>query len=197
MRGRGGPCGEHRGGFPAPPTLSLLDRYEARGRYTISRSVTRCSLVYFSCGIRITLDELSRVFDMRIDQDYLKTLLQACLDSKGPTFDIEDLRSAGIDYSDSKFEFHMMILYDQSFIAQDNGDPGIGLMKAGDGSPSWSVLPLRLTAAGHQFAEALSNQEVWATIKQSFKDVSIKTLTTVALRLLDGYVQKKVNQLLC
>jgi hypothetical protein len=55
---------------------------------------------------------------------------------------------------------------------------------------------LRLTASGHQFVEALSNKEVWATIKHGFKDASITTLKTVSLKLLEGYAQKKIGQLL-
>jgi hypothetical protein len=91
-----------------------------------------------------------------------KKLLGACQASEKPTFDIEDLKAVGFDYYDKQFEFHMMILTDQGFIEQDDGDPGFGLTKSMDGHLSWSVLPLRLTASGHQFIEALSNKEVWA-----------------------------------
>lgn len=133
---------------------------------------------------------------MKIDQDYLKKLLETCQASEKPTFDIMDLKAAGFDYEDAKFEFHMMILYDQGFIEQDGGDPGIGLIKSADGRASWSVLPLRLTASGHEFIEALSNKEVWATIKRSFTDASISTLKNVSLKLLEGYAQKKIDQIL-
>jgi uncharacterized protein DUF2513 len=133
---------------------------------------------------------------VRIDQDYLKGLLQACQASEKPTFDIEDLKAAGFDYNDPQFEFHMMILTDQRLIEQDDGTPGIGLTKSLDGFLSWGVMPLRLTASGHQFIEALSNKEVWAAIKHGFKDASITTLKAVALKLLDSYAQKKIEQLL-
>ncbi|MFI4941363.1 MAG: DUF2513 domain-containing protein [Burkholderiales bacterium] len=133
---------------------------------------------------------------MKIDQDYLKSLLEACQASEKPTFDIEDLKAAGFDYSDQQFEFHMRILTDQDFVEQDDGDRGFGLSKSLDGHASWSVLPLRLTASGHQFIEALENQEVWATIKREFKDASIVTLKSVSLKLLEGYVKKKIDTLL-
>lgn len=133
---------------------------------------------------------------MKIDEEYLKELLEVCQASEKPTFDIEDLKAAGFDYGDKQFEFHMKILNDEHFIEQDDGEPGFGLTKGIDGFVSWSVLPLRLTASGHQFIEALANEEVWAVIKRSFKSASIDTLKTVALKLLDGYLKKKVDALL-
>ena len=133
---------------------------------------------------------------MKIDQDYLKGLLEACQKSEKPTFDIEDLEKAGLDYSEPSFEFHMRILTDQGFIEQDDGDSGFGLTKSLDGFQSWSVLPLRLTASGHQFIEALENKEVWETIKTGFKDASITTLKTVSMKLLEAYTTKKIQQLL-
>ena len=77
---------------------------------------------------------------MKIDQDYLKRLLEACQASEKPTFDIEDLKAAGFDYNDKQFEFHMKILNDQHFVEQDDGDPGFGLTKSIDSFLSWSVL---------------------------------------------------------
>ena len=61
---------------------------------------------------------------MKIDQDYLKKLLLACQASDDPTFDIEDLKRAGLDYGDPQFEFHMKILADQGFVERDDGDSG-------------------------------------------------------------------------
>jgi hypothetical protein len=55
------------------------------------------------------------------------------------------------------------------------------------------VLPLQLTASGHQFVEALSNKEVWAAIKHGFKDASIETLKSVSVKLLEGYAQKRYS----
>ena len=133
---------------------------------------------------------------MKIDQDYLKKLLEACQASEKPTFDIEDLRARGLDYNDQKFEFHMKILDDQRLIEKDDGDSGFGLSKSIDGFASWSVLPLRLTASGHQFIEALSNEEVWLAIKDGFKDASITTLKSVAFKLLEGFAKKKIDELL-
>jgi predicted nucleotide-binding protein len=130
---------------------------------------------------------------VKMELDYLKKLLEAGQASDKPTFDIEDLKTAGFDYGDAKFEFHMMILTDRGFIEQDDGSPGFGLAKSLDGSfCQWSVLPLRLTSSGHQFSEALSTEEVWTTIKHGYPNASIATLEVVALKLLEDYAQKKI-----
>jgi hypothetical protein len=133
---------------------------------------------------------------MKIDHDYLKKLLQACQASDNPTFDIADLQRAGFDYNDRQFEFHMGILADQGFVERDDGDLGFGISKSADGHASWSILSLRLTASGHQFAEALCDNRVWSAIKHGFKDASIATLRTVALKLLEGYTQDHISHLL-
>jgi hypothetical protein len=108
---------------------------------------------------------------MKIDHDYLKKLLEACQASVTPTFDIKDLDAAGFDHNDAKFEFHMAILDDQGFIQQDNGDPGFGLTKSMDGFSSWSILPLRLTASGHDFLDTVQNPEVWSKTKAAAKKI--------------------------
>ncbi len=108
---------------------------------------------------------------MKIDHDYLKKLLEACQASDKPTFDIVDLKAAGFDYNEPKFEFHMAIADDHGFIRQDDGDPGFGLTKSLDGFLSWSVLPLRLTASGHDFLDSVQNPEVWSKTKAAAKKV--------------------------
>jgi hypothetical protein len=65
----------------------------------------------------------------------------------------------------------MAILDDQGFIQQDDGDPGFGLTKGIDGFLSWSVLPLRLTASGHDFLDTVQNPEVWSKTKAAAKKV--------------------------
>ena len=131
---------------------------------------------------------------MKIELNYLKKLLEASQASEKPTFDIEDLKTSGLDYNDPKFEFHMKSLDDRGLIEQDDGSPGFGLTKSLDGYCMWSVLPLRLTSSGHQLIEALSNEEVWATIKHSYPNACIATLQIVALNLLEAYTQKKIIQ---
>ena len=108
---------------------------------------------------------------MKIDHDYLKKLLEAGQASDKPTFDIEGLKVLGFDYNNPQFEFHMALLNDRGFIEQDDGDLGFGLTKSIDGFLSWSVLPLRLTASGHDFLDSVQNLEVWTRTKAAAKKV--------------------------
>ena len=63
-----------------------------------------------------------------------------------------------------------------------------------DGFCQWSVLRLRLTSSGHQFIEALSNEEVWARIRHDYPNASITTLEVVALKLLQDYALNKAGR---
>jgi hypothetical protein len=101
-----------------------------------------------------------------------------------------------VDFDTDQFVFHMNILNDLGVVERDDGEPGFGLVRGVDGHMAWAVLPLRLTARGHQFIEALRNKEVWATLKRDFKDASVNTLLDVSKRLLEGYIRKKIETLL-
>jgi hypothetical protein len=133
---------------------------------------------------------------MKIDHDYLKKLLEAFEAAPAPIVNILELQAAGLDYDNDQFVFHMDILDDLGFVERDDREPGFGLTRGLDGHMSWSVLPLRLTAQGHQFIEALRNKEVWATLKRDFRDASVNTLWDVSTKLLEGYTRKKIEGLL-
>ena len=133
---------------------------------------------------------------MKIDPDYLKGLLEAFEASPEPTTDIEQLKDAGFDYNNKLFIFHMRILADRNLVEQPDGELGFGAISGADGHISWSVLPLRLTSAGHELVSALRNKEVWETIKTNFKDGSINTLLDISKKLLEAYTTKKLEQIL-
>jgi hypothetical protein len=113
-----------------------------------------------------------------------------------PIFDIKVLETAGLDFHTDEFVFHMSILTDLGVVERADREPGFGFVRGVDGYVLWAVLPLRLTAQGHRFIEALRNKEVWATIKRSFKDASASILMDVSKKLFEGYVRKKVEGLL-
>ncbi len=113
---------------------------------------------------------------MRTNPDYTRKLLKAFLDASGPTTDIEELQAAGVDWDDPLFEFHMRLLYDDGDL-ESTIDSGIGL-SAG----MWSVIPLRLTANGQRFAEALQNGKVLDFVKKNFAEASMAALKHLALK---------------
>lgn len=131
---------------------------------------------------------------MKIDHDYLKGLLEAFEASNKPQTDIKDLEGHGFDYHKDIFVFHMRLLEDRGLIARSDGEPGFGTVGTLDGQCHWVVIPLRLTASGHDFIEALRNKEVWSALKSGFKDVSIGTLVTVSKELLNRALKKKLDK---
>ena len=91
---------------------------------------------------------------MRTDHEYLKRLLTAFQDAPSPTTDIDELERAGFPRDDPRFEFHMTYLDREGLVESDLG--GIGYAKSADGLVVWSVIPLRLTARGHQLGNSMT-----------------------------------------
>lgn len=130
---------------------------------------------------------------MRINHDYIKQLIDIALDHPAPTFTIRDFEAAGVPYETPEFEFHMKLLDDQRLIEQDDGDSGFGLEKGVDGFSSWAVLPLRLTARGHDFAEAISEKTIWDKIKKELPGAAMTTLVGMSLELTKDYAKQALG----
>lgn len=131
---------------------------------------------------------------MKIDHEYLKGLLEAFEYSDKPETDIQNLHDIGFSYQTPEFLFHMRLLDDRNLIARTDGDSGFGFFESADDGGSWALLPLRLTANGHDFLEAIRNKEVWATLKTGFKDASIGTLVTVSKELFNRILAKQLDK---
>src|SRR5665213_3955723 len=96
--------------------------------------------------------------DMKPDPDYIKKVLDAFREHPDPSMDIGQLAEVGLSYQTAEFYFHLRLLNDQGFVERDDSQPGVGVDRASlDGGYCWSVIPLRLTADGHAFAEAMGN----------------------------------------
>jgi repressor of nif and glnA expression len=114
---------------------------------------------------------------MKPDPDYIKRLLIAFQDAPEPTTNIRELEQQGIPYEEPRFRFHLRLLDDQGFVERDDRDPGFGLV----GDSSWSVVPLRLTASGHEFAEAMSHSKAFAAVKSSLVTSSLSIMRDIAV----------------
>lgn len=132
---------------------------------------------------------------MKINQEYIKGLLEVFESADTPTVDIQNLKDHGFDYNENDFIFHLQILADQNLVKPEQGH-SLGYEKGADGGVVWSIIPLRLTAQGHEFLEALRNAHVWETLKSEFKDASISTIVRVSKELLENYTKQKITSLL-
>lgn len=132
---------------------------------------------------------------MKINQDYLKNLLNTFLESARPFVEIDDFQKMGLKIDD-RFLFHMQILEDQKIIERFDKDKDIGLgyAIAGSGVFQWIDNPLRLTANGHELADALNKTEIWEFIKTEFKDASVGTLCRVGKEMLGAFAKKQIKK---
>jgi hypothetical protein len=132
---------------------------------------------------------------MKIDQEYLKGLLDAFQSAESSVTTIDELKLRGFSFEEETFVFHLSILADRNLVEQESGSD-LGFRRAPDGHTHWNVVHLRLTATGHDFVEALRNNKIWETIKLEFKDASIGTLLRVSKGMLEGFTKKKVTELI-
>jgi hypothetical protein len=88
----------------------------------------------------------------------------------------------------------MQLLEDQLLIERLNKDKHLGYQITLSGAFEWISRPLRLTAAGHEFADALNRKEVWEALKSGFKDASISTLISASKELLRAYIKKQAEK---
>lgn len=108
---------------------------------------------------------------------------------------VSDLVDQGIEMDD-KFLFHIQILEDQGFVESLDKKSDLGYEILLGGEFKWQSRPLRLTASGHEFVEALNKSEVWEIIKEEFKDSSISTLRSAATTLFKAFAKKQVEKYL-
>ena len=132
---------------------------------------------------------------MKIDQEYLKELLNTFMESSRSFIWVEDIVKKGIEMDD-KFLFHIQILEDQDFIECLDKKSEIGYEITLGGEFEWKSRPLRLTASGHEFSEAINRPEIWEILKDEFKDASLSTLRSAATSLLIAFAKKQINKYL-
>lgn len=130
---------------------------------------------------------------MKIDQDYLRAVLSVFLGSPRSFVELRDFREADVAVDD-RFLFHMQLLEDQSFVECLNKNKMLGYVIAMSGNFEWISRPLRLTAAGHEFADALTRKEIAQILKSGFKDASMSTLKMAATELLTAFVKTQAER---
>lgn len=127
---------------------------------------------------------------MKPNPEYIRNLLNVFEEFPAPTMDIQDIERAGIPYDNDEFYFHLRLLNDDRFVEREDEEPGIGVDRSADGMYQWSVLPLRLTSAGHTFAQALRSDTGFAAVKKTFAGTSLSVMRDIAVAAFKGELAK-------
>jgi hypothetical protein len=121
---------------------------------------------------------------MNIDPDYLREILRTFSDSPTSSITIADLRDAGLMEDRERLFHHLEILNDQQMIVLQSGERGIGLTVSADGRRGWGRIPLRLTAAGHEFLASTADATIWHRVSAEAKKLggglTLSLLTSMA-----------------
>ena len=132
---------------------------------------------------------------MKVDQEYLKLILNTFIESPRSFIWVADLMERGVEMDD-KFLFHIQILEDQDLIEALDKKSDLGYEITLGGEYRWQSRPLRLTASGHEFVEAMNRSEIWEIIKEEFKDSSLSTIKSAATILLKAFAKKQIDKYL-
>jgi hypothetical protein len=81
-------------------------------------------------------------------------------------------------------------LASKGLIERDDSEPGIGVDLIMSGDYRWLPVPLRLTADGHEFADALHNHKAFDAVKKSFASSSTSIMRDIAIAALKGELAK-------
>jgi hypothetical protein len=143
---------------------------------------------------------------VRIDLEYISTILDVFLESDKAHIVLTDLQDAGInldgegDSFNELFMFHMQIVIDNQLIglvtgaAQNLKDIGVNHYRSG--KDMIINTPIRLTQNGHDFASVLNNKEVLSKLKNELKDAPFKVIFEGGQKLLQHLMTKKLDSLL-
>ncbi|UXI03699.1 DUF2513 domain-containing protein [Photobacterium sp. TY1-4] len=144
---------------------------------------------------------------MKIDLDYFRKMLDVFLEAETAHVELYDFPQSGVEYVDAqtqelneKFIFHFQLLTENKLISNRNMDSynlsDLGIRFGASGDCILSIIPLRLTQAGHDFALTLHNKEVIEKLKSELKDMPFKVIFEGGQKLLQHYAKKKLNALL-
>jgi hypothetical protein len=127
---------------------------------------------------------------MRPDPNYIKKLLTAFQDAPGPTVKFSDLTERSFPGEVAELYFHLRLLNDQGFVRREDDEPGIDITHRSDGNFEWpEATQLRLTASGHEFADALNNSRALETVKKAMVG-SVAIMKEIGLVVLKDELRK-------
>lgn len=115
---------------------------------------------------------MEECFKMKRGFDYIKNILFALNRRKGPSLQ-DIIKTLDLENITKEFVLHYEVLLDYQFIQSCDSDGSIGVWEIND-ALAWIDAPVRLTAQGHEFIEAIRKPEIWSVIKDEFKESSIR-----------------------
>ena len=130
---------------------------------------------------------------MKIDQEYLKSLLKCFVEANTAYIDAKVISAALKTEVDQKLLFHLEILNDKDMVKRDGDNTGIGMLLDASGDIHYSIVPLRLSAEGHEFYEAISKPEIWKKLKANFENAALDTLMTAGKELLKETIKQSIS----
>jgi hypothetical protein len=136
---------------------------------------------------------------MRVDIQYLKDFLEVALDHDKPDFRIDHEKIKPLWEDDEKLDklvFHMEILEDQGLLESSIDSSRVGFRRMAGGGFTVSVIPLRLTAQGHQFASDLSKPGVIEQLSTSFKEAGPSEAVSIVFALGKKALENKLESIL-
>ena len=136
---------------------------------------------------------------MKIDIQYLKNFLDVILENDHPDFDLRHPHIMPLWVDDDKANlliFHMEILADQGLIESSSSRDSIGFRRLANGEFIVSIIPLRLTASGHQFASDLAKPGVFKQLTTTFKDLGPAETVKATFKLGAKAFENRLNGLI-
>ena len=133
---------------------------------------------------------------MRISYEYISQLLIKFLDSEKPHLNWRDFDNE-INEDENLFFFHINILCDKEIIVGASSDPNnIGVIfNANSNSYNIWIAPIRLTAQGHDFADALAKPSIKELIVTKFKDEGLSAIINIAKSLAEKHAEKLLGDI--
>lgn len=140
---------------------------------------------------------------MQIDIEYMSKVFAVFLESDKASITIHDLHDKSIVNKrsvDEKFIFHMQLMLENKLISnmqmQSNSLKDIGITFGAKGHMIVIDPDIRLTQAGHDFANALNNNGVFNALKDKFKDAPFDTLVDVSKSLFKQIAEQKLKDII-
>lgn len=132
---------------------------------------------------------------MRNNIEHIKAILNVFLDSETAYVDFIDVKEKYPSEDDEDFIHHYIQLIECGYITNSEYSSlpsQLGIVTSLDGYVSYFNANLRLTAAGHEFADTL-NAPTFIERIADFKDQPLDVIKDVGKELVSSYLKKKLG----